>query len=478
MFSAWIERLRRSLGWRITVWYALGFIGSFLLIGVFARWLLTDAGRRSDRREIMEEFEQDADRCRQVGCAGFRAERQHEAYDAETTLLRLSASDGRTLLFSPQMGIDRKESGWIEDQLERRRQAGWQSARLPGSENGWHFYSMPVADGCWLQVAKSDRRNHEVREQLGAALVPVGILVVLLGLSGAAGLTSRALRPLRRLIDTTRAVIESGNMTARVPMSRISGGHELDELSALFNQMLARNESLIRGMREALDNVAHDLRTPLTRLRSSAEASLRNGSTSVATRGDALADVIEETERVLATLRTLMDISEAEHGTMRLHLETVELAPLVLEATDLYEYVAEACQVRFRLHVPPGLTVTADRIRLQQVIANLLDNAVKFSATGGEIALEAGQVPGDPTRVWLCVRDQGVGISETDLPRIWDRLYRGDQSRSHPGSGLGLSLVKAVVQAHGGEVNVHSVLACGSTFTIFLPMNHVVGTGG
>ncbi len=468
MFSAWIKRYGRSLSLRISLWYALGFVASFLLIGVFARWMLNDAGQSSDRREIMEEFNQDAARCRLVGSAGFRAERMHEVFDAEATLIRLSAPDGHTLLFSPQMGVEPEENRWVEKQLALNRRSGWQSARLPDGKNGWHYYGMPMPDGGWLQVAKSDRRNHETRAQLVNALLPVTALVVLLATTGAAGLTSRALQPLRQLINTTRTVINSGDMTARVPVTRATGGHELDELGTLFNRMLAHNESLIRGMRDALDNVAHDLRTPLTRLRSSAEAALRDSAATLAERGDALADVIEESERVLATLRTLMDISEAEHGTMLLHPENIELAPFAATAADLYEYAAEALGVRLRLNVPPGLNVTADRVRLQQVVANLLDNAIKYGNPGGEVEIAAGAGADHQQGVWFRVRDQGSGIAAHDLPRIWDRLYRGDHSRSTRGTGLGLSLVKAVVEAHGGRAMVESEPGCGSTFTIFL----------
>ena len=274
---------------------------------------------------------------------------------------------------------------------------------------------------------------------------------------------------MRKLIDVTRAVIESGDMTARVPIARANGGHELDELSALFNRMLARNESLIRAMGDALDNVAHDLRTPLTRLRGSAEASLRNPNATNTTRDGALADTIEESERVLAMLRTIMDISEAEHGMMTLHLEPIAFAPLAEEAVSLYEYQAEARKVSLRVEVPPGLHLHADPMRLQQVLANLLDNAVKYSAAGGEVLLCAGRGDAPAGETWLAVQDHGNGISPQDLPRIWDRLYRGDLSRTAPGNGLGLSLVKAVVEAHGGRVEVKSAVGRGSMFTVYFP---------
>ena len=470
MFFAWVRNYRPSLGLRISAWYALGFMVSFVLIALFASWVTRKSGRLEDRAEIMQEFQQNAARCRKSGSEEFRRQVERAAPDIEITLIRLARPDGGTALLVPAFGEDEPETRRADEWLRQLpRQPGWQNIDGDDAHAAWQVYAEPMPDGYWLQVAKSDRRGRGTRRRLQAALLPIGTLALLICLVGAAGLTARALRPVRKLIDVTRAVIESGDMTARVPIARANGGHELDELSALFNRMLARNESLIRAMGDALDNVAHDLRTPLTRLRGSAEASLRNPDATNATRDGALADTIEETERVMAMLRTIMDISEAEHGMMALDLEFIEFAPLAEEAIGIYEYLAEERGVSLQMEVSPGLYLYADRMRLQQVLANLLDNAVKYSATGGEVLLCAGPANAPATETWFSVRDHGIGVAQSDLPRIWDRLYRGDHSRTTRGNGLGLSLVKAVVEAHGGRAEVKTTVGQGSTFTVYFP---------
>ncbi len=280
--------------------------------------------------------------------------------------------------------------------------------------------------------------------------------------SRAYALTRRGLRPVRALAGAAQDVIRSGDSSRRVEDRGTTD--ELDELSALFNRMLARNQTLVGGLRDSLDNVAHDLRTPLTRLRGTAELAL---AADLPAARDALAVCIEESDQVLTMLRTLMDVSEAETGILRLERAEVSLGKLAADVVDLYAQVAEDAGVSLTVARDAPAMVSADPVRIRQAIANLVDNAVKYTPRGGAVTLE---VEATPVEAIVRVVDNGEGIAETAIPRIWDRLYRAEPSRSKPGLGLGLSVVRAIVLAHGGTVEVASTPGAGSRFTIRLPL--------
>ena len=320
-----------------------------------------------------------------------------------------------------------------------------------------------LPDGNYLQVGMGIDERLAVLERFRHVTLLVLIPLIALSFAGGGVIASRALRPLRRLGATVRSVIDTGNIKARIPQE--GRGSELDDLIVLFNGMLGRIESLVDGMRGALDSVAHELRTPMARLRGISESALGSDAGPGRLR-EALETGMEESEKALTMLNVLMDVSEAETGIMRLNRMESDLGSVVRDVAELYGFAAEEKGVSISTSVPPqGLTAFVDPARIRQAFANLLDNAVKYTPRGGSVRVEAFDAEGE---VVVSVEDSGIGIRGDELGHVWERLYRGENARSQPGLGLGLSLVKAVVEAHGGRVKAQSEPGKGSRFTVRL----------
>ena len=331
----------------------------------------------------------------------------------------------------------------------------------------WLYIERQLSDGCIIQVGKNINDSVRLLLQMRNAFILTMIGSAILVFSGGAYMTRLALQPIRKMTQIARNIISTGNLEDRVPSQKRRD--ELDNLAHLFNTMLDRNQNLIRGMREALDNVAHDLRTPLTRLRASMETGIQ--SSNVSQMKESLADGLEESDRVLTILKVLMDVSEAEAGMLKLHKNTFNAKTLVTRVIDLYELVAEDQDIQLITGDLFDLEFTADQTRLGQVLANLVDNAVKYTPKGGKVFISMEQ---SDKHLRFLVSDTGMGIPKDEQERIWQRLYRCDASRSKKGLGLGLCMVRAVVEAHGGNVELQSEVGKGSTFIIDLPINEKV----
>ncbi|MBC8207514.1 MAG: HAMP domain-containing protein [Kiritimatiellales bacterium] len=347
--------------------------------------------------------------------------------------------------------------------------AHWDELFREGVTGSWIVGTTSLQPGLYLQVGRSTSESRLVlshfRDTALRIILPAIVLSLLVGWL----MTRSAVLPLRSLVETLRRILSTGDLQQRVPSHTQRG--ELGELTMLFNRMLDQNEKLIQVSRETLDNVAHDLRTPMTHLRNATERALLDSDADREVLQEALADCAEESEKITQMLDLLMDMAEADTGQMALKKEPVLLSELAGEVIEFYGFVAEENEVELKNSVPPDLSVQADRLRLRQCLINLIDNALKYSPKHTVITL-AGSASMDT--VELSITDQGIGMTSDELPRIWDRLYRGEQSRSTSGLGLGLSFVKTIVAAHGGRVDVQTRLNEGSTFTLHLPQQQAL----
>ena len=460
MSSRWAERVSQALGLRLAAWYLGTFLASTLVIGGLTYGLLASLLESRDHDIIQSTLREYATRYQAGGLPALaRAiEIEQRSGTREPLFIRLVGPFQDVLLYS----LPEAWGAFDVSELPGGPNAIWAQVRSRDRNAVLEVASISVGGGSILQVGKTNETRQQLLSNFRRVLILGAGVALMIGVIGGVFLTRSTLKPLRDLRDAVRRILQTGQTDDRVPVYGTEDA--VDELSHLFNAMLARITTLIHGMRNALDHVAHDLRTPMTRLRVTAESALATNDP-VKYR-EALSDCLEESERVLSMLTTLMDISEAETGTMKLNVSQVDVAQIASEVRDLYEDTADAGGIELHVDVPAGLVVTADRDRLRQALANLVDNAIKYSPRGGRVDVQASS---DHRTVEIRVSDTGSGINAQDLPRIFDRLYRGDQSRATRGLGLGLSLVRAYVEAQGGKVTVTSTPGKGSTFTITLP---------
>ncbi len=331
------------------------------------------------------------------------------------------------------------EDGWMEVSLGRQDDPSGRPHIIRGR-------AFELAGGYHLFVGRDTVERGDFRSIVAGALAWSVLPALLLGLLGGALIARYSLSR----VDAVRAASEDivrGDLSRRVPLT--GSGDEFDRLATTINAMLERIETLMGGMRLVTDSLAHDLRSPLTRARSAIEMALRRPKESNGDDAESYRQALEQTaaelETILRTFEALINIAQAESGLNRLTLAKLDLSVLTNDLLEVYQPIAEDAGLELNSEIAADVTIHGHRQLLGQALANLLENAIKYSAPGGRIALTlAASAKG----VVLCVADNGPGIPQEQRERVLQRFVRLDDSRGTPGSGLGLSLVAAVAKLH------------------------------
>jgi heavy metal sensor kinase len=315
-----------------------------------------------------------------------------------------------------------------------------------------------------LQLGQSMENHTRIIEVFRKVFITT--MVILFALAVVVGwfMARRALVGVETVTRTARRISE-GSLEKRVPVKKRAD--EIDQLALTFNQMLDRIENLVTGIKEMSDNIAHDLKSPITRIRGIAEVSLTSGS-SLKEYESMAAGTIEECDRLLDMINTMLIISRTEAGVNQLDCQKLDIANLVRDACDIFQSPAEDKGLTMVYTGPENISIYGDIRLIQRMVANLLDNAIKYTPANGRIDVTVST--GADQSVQIAVKDNGVGISGRDLEHIFERFYRCDPSRSQAGTGLGLSFSRAVARAHNGDITVASTADEGSRFTVRLPI--------
>ena len=460
-----ILRIRRTLAFRLTLWYAMIFTLSSLAVFLIIYISISSAIQRGLDNELLEDI------------AEFMSILRLKSGDSLKTEIDIeSESDGVDRIFFRVLEPGGKEiassnmSSWggtgiSRSALKRINDAGgyvFETRSLRGRKYNARILYGAIGPGKIMQIGKSmeeDGRFRSVlREAFGSIMIIVMLLSALIG-------WFMARRALSGVEEVTQAALDisKGAFERRVQVK--SKSDEIMRLATAFNFMLDRIDMLMAGMREMTDNIAHDLKTPLTRIRGLAELELNRLGGNEKSQ-ELAAGTIEECDYLIQMINTMLAISETEAGIAGNEKEEVDIADVVQGACDLFRPITEEKAISLLFEGSGPLPFTGDLQGLQRMIVNLLENAVKYTPAGGTVTVSVHQEKGN---IVVAFRDTGTGISEVDLPHIFERLYRCEPSRSQPGFGLGLSLAQAVARAHGGDIHVTSLLGEGSLFKVSLP---------
>ena len=463
MYLKKVRSLPGTLAFRLTLWYAGLFTISTLVAFLALYFAISTVLKERRDQDLVDDVTQYSSMLATEGMDRVKSEIAWEVSTdgAQHIFLRLLSMDGEELLTTDMSAWQGVGSGsHALEKLKKGAQHVLETLDLPEHEFQVRSVYGIIGTDLVLQIGESLEEDTEFLEIHREIFVPLMAAMVIIAAFVGWLLAKRALSGVEEVTETAIEISE-GALDKRVPHK--VRGEEIERLATTFNYMLDRINVLIREMREMSDNIAHDLRSPLARIRGAAEMALTN-TASDEHRAFA-ANMIEDCDRLIGIINTMLDIAEAESGAAEIILEEVDIARVTRRACELFQAIAEENSVKITTELPDSCVVHGEARKLQRMVANLLDNALKYTPPEGTVTVS---VHADNGQVAISISDTGVGISADDLPHIFKRFYRCDISRAKGGTGLGLSLVQAIVHSHGGSVNATSHPGKGSTFTVTL----------
>jgi len=464
MFSKRGISILRTTTFRLTLWYLGLFSALSLAVFLVVYVSLTSHLRDQTDNELMDTAKEFETLYREHGAKALQAEftREAESRGTRRVFFELISSQGHVVTTSDLSRWTGLEIPRPDAEAPSGNRPSFRTLSLRGHRHKVRIISNPSLDGNVIMIGRT-LQDEEImleryRETFAAAFV---VMLVCGGLVGWL-MARKAMSGVQRVTETATRI---GRHDLGRRVESAGEGEEINALAHAFNAMLERIESLLSELRQITDNVAHELRTPITRIRGIAETTLKSGKDLNEYR-EMAASVIDGSDELIEMIGTMLEIAKTDSGVAELDVAPLDIREIVEEAADLFAPMAEdkGIEILPVLSSQP-VVVLGDRPRLQRVVANLLDNAIKYTPSGGTVTLS---VDVDAAGVKVKISDTGAGINEKDIPRIFDRFYRGDQSRSTAGSGLGLSLALAIINAHDGDIRVKSTEA-GTTFTVLLP---------
>jgi heavy metal sensor kinase len=463
----------RSIRFRLTVWHA-GLLAGLLVLFGFS----VDIGLRhylewTLRETLSQQAKQISDAwLGDVGVSGesYVAEEINEHFSPRVSnrFVRITRADGSVMYLSDEPESKRFDPSRVPPLKAQADRESLREEHLT-ADSELMIFAMPfTAKDGGRYVIEVGASNQEIERALHGLLLAIAIglpVVVAMAIAGGYLLMRRALRPVDEITQSAER-ITSRNLGERLPVAQT--GDEIERLSIGLNRMIARLDESFQHVNRFSADASHELRTPLTILRGELEAAAQQGQITPELR-ETLGSALDETERLSRIVESLMAISRLDAGEARVELAHFDLAELTSGTTEQMRLLAEDKDIALRCEAERQVRVEGDRARLKQVIVNLVDNAIKYTPAGGLVGVKVHTSNG---RAAIEVHDNGVGIPPEATPHIFERFYRVDKARSRQmgGAGLGLSIVKAIVTAHGGQVRVESVEGKGSRFLIELPV--------